>query len=72
MKTKPYESEEAEKQRVEEPAVAYNVQEALSVVAKNREKLRESIAISNKQREAGLGIDQEDFRKQLQKWRKEG
>lgn len=71
MKTKPYEPEEAERQRIEEPVVAYNMSETLSIVAKNREKLRESIVISNKQKKAGLGVDQEDFRRQPQKWRKE-
>lgn len=89
MKAKPYKAEEAELQKVEEPAVAYSSQEiegviedpqnhlsfiadeeAASIVMKNRKKLRETIEISRKQKEAGLGIDQEEFRNRPSKWRK--
>lgn len=63
MTTKPYNAEETEKQWIEDPAVAYYTEVDRATIEKNREKLRASIAISAKQKEAGLGIDQEEFRK---------
>lgn len=86
MKAKPYKMKETEQLKVKDQEVLYLQEletlgkqsdwspivseDTISIVMKNREKLRETIEISRKQKEAGLGIDQEELRSRPLRWRK--
>ncbi|MDH6533651.1 hypothetical protein D0T51_01465 [Parabacteroides sp. 52] len=86
MKAKPYKMKETEQPKVKDQEVLYLQEletlgkqsdwspivseDTISIVMKNREKLRETIEISRKQKEAGLGIDQEELRNRPLRWRK--